>query len=269
MLIYLYYYCIHTIDVTSVLSLESSILKVATVTKSAQPKRSLCRKSRRPPGKKSCIEAVLNNKNERKINVSRRPHIDVLYAFPHFDKCDSLLYFPSSITRHLNSGDFSALAKLCYSHMDKDCKVYMDYANLGYITVNDLIRVNKVMLEIQPDRIMCVHSTKVIENQIIASVYLKGTDNKTIIESVARTVTDPVCARIFKAGRTDRVKKNISEVNCSEEEKMQIAKLVDSGQDMLVYVHLSMVFTFNDVTKKVTSFDCRGKLTSVHAAQNI
>jgi hypothetical protein len=153
--------------------------------------------------------------------------------------------------------------------MDKDCKVYMDYANLGYITVGDLIRVNKVMLDIQPDRIMCVHSTKVVENQIIASVYLKGTDNKAIIESVGRTVTDPVCARIFNGGRTDRVKKNICEVNCSEDEKLEIAKLADSGQDMLVYVHLSMVFTFNDVTKKVISLDCRGKLTSVHAAQNL
>ena len=145
----------------------------------------------------------------------------------------------------------------------------MNHAALGNINVQDLIRVNRVMLDLQPDRIMCVHSTKVIENQIFASVYLKGTDNKAINDAVLRTVTDPVCSNMFKLNRTARIKQKMSGANCTEEEKMKMVKLADSGEDVLLYVHLSMVFTFNDVTKKVTSFDCKSQLTSVHAAQNL
>lgn len=61
-----------------------------------------------------------------KPNMSRRlPYNNVIVAFPSFDKCDSLVYFPTTFTKHLNNGDMSALGKLFVSHLDKNCDIAM------------------------------------------------------------------------------------------------------------------------------------------------
>lgn len=214
------------------------------------------------------IVSALSHVDGPRVNVSRRPPSNILYAFPHFDKCDSLLYFPCTLTRHLNTGDFTAVSKLFRSHIDKDCKVFMDYAAIGDINVKGLLRVNEVMMDMQPDRIMCVHSTKVVENQIMATIYLKCTDNKTITESVARNVKDPVCAGLFTMNRAERMKLKISSVDRTEEERQRMVELADSGEDVLMYVRLNLTLTFNDVTKKITSMVSNGQVTSMHAVKD-
>ena len=220
-------------------------------------------------GKKMSIVSTLSHVDGPKVNVSRRPPSNILYAFPHFDKCDSLIYVPCTLTRHLNTGDFTAVSKLFNTHMDKDCRVYMDYASIGEINIKSFLRLHEVMLDAQPDRIMCVHTTKVVENQIMASVYLKATDNRTITDSVARTVKDPICAGLFTMNRAERMKLNLAAVNRTEEEKLKMIELADSKEDILVYVRLNLVLTFNDFTKKITSIICNGQVTSMHAVKDL
>jgi len=251
---------------TEDLSHDSSSVKP----KAVKSQRGAFKTTRRyTAGKKMSIVSALSHVDGPKVNVSRRPPSNILYAFPHFDRCDSLLYFPCTLTRHLNTGDFTAVSKLFSSHIDKDCRVFMDYAAIGDINVKSFLKLHEVMLDLQPDRIMCVHSTKVVENQIFASVYLKATDNKTITDSVARTVKDPVCASLFTMDRAERMKLKTLAVERTEEERLKMIELADSGEDILVYVRLNLALTFNDVTKKITSFVCNGQVTSMHAVKDL
>jgi len=203
------------------------------------------------------------NPTKPKPNVSRRPPSNILYAFPHFDRCDSLLYFPCTLTKYMNGADMVGLGKLLSAHLDKDCQVMMDYASRGVTNAKGLMRIYEVMMDLQPDRIMCVHSTKVVENQITASIYLKCTDVLAIHDSMARTVTDPVCYNLFHLSRADRLKGKVVSGNRTEEELEQMISYINSGQDLLVYVHVQMVLTFNDM-KRVTKLDFTGELTSLH-----
>lgn len=203
------------------------------------------------------------NPTKPKPNLSRRPPSNILYAFPNFDRCDSLLYFPCTLTKYMNSADMQGLGKLLFTHLDKDCQIMMDYASQNVTNAKGLMRIYEVMMDLQPDRIMCVHSTKVVENQIIASIYLKCTDVVAIHDSMARTVTDAVCHNLFHLSRTDRLKGKIANGSKTKEELEQITAYINSGQDLLVYVHVQMILTFNDM-KRVTKIEFSGELTSLH-----
>jgi hypothetical protein len=48
--------------------------------------------------------------------MSRKRKAQQLFVFPSFDKCDSLVFFPSSFARCVNSYDMKELGKLFASH---------------------------------------------------------------------------------------------------------------------------------------------------------
>ena len=89
------------------------------------PKRRKIPKSSAIQGNTQALMEVLLDENQQVVKRSRaaRP---VLYAFPHYDKCDSLLYFANAVSRHTNSGDFCSLAKLFLTHIDQHCDITLD-----------------------------------------------------------------------------------------------------------------------------------------------
>jgi hypothetical protein len=192
--------------------------------------------------------------------VRRKPLKNVLYAFPPFDKCDSLLYLPISMTRYLNNADFPKLARLLNSHLDKNCEIVIN-PKFPVCNAQMLIKIYELMDELQPDRIMCVHSTKVVENQICATIYKKFTACKTIFNSVARTSrkTDcPVLCDIRSAMKCPQ--KHPSPVKTDELHRLLLAE-----ENVTVYSRADLVITFDDVTKKVVQLRCTPMLTSMHA----
>lgn len=204
-----------------------------------------------------------------KPNVSRRPPSNILYAFPNFDKCDSLLYFPSTMTKYLNTGDMTALTKLFNTHLDKNCEVSAASCYKAISNAQQLLKTYELMNELQPDRIMCVHTTKVVKNQILASVHLKFTDCKAIYDSVYNNTLRHQQGHFLSGDRALDMKRRLEEdTTLPVSMKEQYLVMAEAASDFVVYVHLSMAFTFDDTTKKVTEMSCEGRLSSMHAVDS-
>jgi len=201
--------------------------------------------------------------------MSRRlPFENVIVAFPSFDKCDSLVYFPSTFTRLLNTGDMPALWRLFVSHLDKNCDIA--FANCYRSREHELspslfLKSYELLNELQPDRIMCVDATKVEENRINASIHMKFTDSQMIYDSVARNVIEPRLKHMLPANRKDALRYKISTSDKTAEEKSGYEALVDSGVDLLLYVHLFMDITFDNASRKINKLHFHGSMTSLHA----
>jgi len=203
-----------------------------------------------------------------KPNVSRRPPSNILYAFPTFDKCDSLLYLPSTMSKHLNTGDTVALSKLFNAHLDRNCDFSMSGCFSNVTSVQQLVKVYQLMDDLQPDRIMCVHTTKVVENQILASIYLKFTDCKAIYDSYATSIQHRKYGHIHTGDRIkDLHRRLFDDLNLSEELRKEYSALTETADDFVVYMTLNMVFTFDEGTKKVTRWNCNPAMSSMHAVE--
>jgi hypothetical protein len=101
------------------------------------------------------MEVLTGKKNDRSRARRFEP---ALYAFPSYDKCDSLLYFPNAMSRHTNSGDFAQLSRLFGSHLESDCHIALVDLNPSS---KQLGRLFCFFTEVYPDFMMCVHSTRV------------------------------------------------------------------------------------------------------------
>jgi hypothetical protein len=192
--------------------------------------------------------------------VRRKPLKNVLYAFPPFDKSDSLLYLPVTLTRYLNNADFPKLARLLNSHLDKKCEIAIN-PKFPMINSQMLIKLYELMDELQPDRIMCVHHTKVVENQILATIYKKFTACKTIYDSVSRSTKRTECPTLCEIRKTMSCPRNHPSPVKTEE----LNRLLQAEEMVTVYSRVDLVITYDDVTKKVVHLRCTPILTSMHA----
>lgn len=187
-----------------------------------------------------------------------------MYVFPVFDKCDSTLFLPTSLSKHLNSGDMKAVSNLLYTRLDKNCAIsFLSFAP-GQINVRYLIKAFEIISELHPDMIACASNTTVSENVIKASIHTKYTECKAIHDSVRQTITDPMFAKLRTADRVEELQHELERENRSEEEKQQFLAMAASGTDLLVYIHLELEMAIDDLTKKVNRFSMSATLTSMH-----
>lgn len=199
-----------------------------------------------------------------KPNMSRRTRDTMLYAFPSFDRCDSLLFFPSSLARHLNSGDIPSVAKLFLTHMDKNCSIDSFKSSPHKMTVQNLVRVYEILNELQPDKITCMHSTRVEENQIKSVGFMKFTNCRSIYNSVASMIKDTHFSPIFKHTWENHLRYKIEkEEDLPLETKERYLALVETGCDLVVYGKIEVILTVDDLTKKVSKLTLNMKTTSV------
>lgn len=203
---------------------------------------------------------------DRKPNVSRRPPSNILYAFPNFDKCDSLLYFPTTFARHLNTGDMNALTKLFSTHVDRKCNVALFHCFTKFVTPKYLLKTYEVMNDLQPDRIMCVHNTKVVENQITATLHMKFTDSKAIFDAVAGSIPDLQQAHLISRDRKENLIHKLTRFERQDDLQKHYLALAELDVDVVVYFRMTMNITFDDVTKKITGMGFAGRLTSMQVA---
>ena len=193
--------------------------------------------------------------------------VNKLFAFPSFDKCDALLFLPSTLARHLNSADMPAASKLLHSHLAPSCEIFVAVLSEKSISVSAYVKFNEMLAEMLPDQIMCVHSTKVVENQISAVVYMKGTACKSVFSSVASMSSyeqlDAPLKPFFGRDRENTLKLAIKRDHPYLEEKTPLHAQAESELDLLLYVRINMVLTIDEVCKKVTRIDISNTLTDV------
>jgi len=163
--------------------------------------------------------------------------------------------------------DLLGIKKLITTYMHKDC-VFNYHVNTGNVMVFDqksFLQVFNISSLVEPDRIACVRSTKVVENKIRATLYIKLTDNQQLYDLVLQTspIEDPNIAALCQVDRSARLKYYIHDELVSEPVKQELVAHADSTEDLLVYAQCELVLTIDDMTKKVTSFDMTYLVTSI------
>ena len=196
---------------------------------------------------------------EQQIEYYTKP----IYAFPSFDKSDALIYLPNTLSRYMNTGDVPALSKLLLSHCDKSCVVDVPKFSSA-INVRKLVQIFDKMFDIHPDcvAVACAHQTKIAGNQISSSLFLKLTDIKIIQDVIRPSLHDPVLNEIFGSTRQQRMQRQLVCAQ-SPEEETQIRTLGQTDNDILIHVHVKLVLTIDEKTKKVCKFGVQWKSTSM------
>eukprot|EP00598_Pedospumella_elongata_P014459 CAMPEP_0185013112 /NCGR_PEP_ID=MMETSP1098-20130426/98641_1 /TAXON_ID=89044 /ORGANISM="Spumella elongata, Strain CCAP 955/1" /LENGTH=315 /DNA_ID=CAMNT_0027542177 /DNA_START=51 /DNA_END=998 /DNA_ORIENTATION=- len=211
-----------------------------------------------------------------KPNMSRRTRDPMLYAFPSFDRCDSLLFFAHSLARHLNSGDIPSVAKLFASHISTDCHIHSVKAScrgnhrIACPTVDapTLVRMYAMHNEIFPDRITCVRSVQVDGNQIKALSYIKFTNSPAIIGSFAETTKEPLFVTFFGKDWKTTQRQKIEDDERPEQQKEEIFRLIEAGKDMVVHSRMEYTLTIDDRTRKIIAWKAVMNTMSIAAAGN-
>lgn len=159
-----------------------------------------------------------------------------------------------------------SMSKLLLSHLDKNCVIDMSLSSPRVLTTRLFIELLELVSDFHPDSVMCTHSTKVVENQICASVYGKFTDSRFIRNSVIKRIkNESLLSSMFSLPREDRLRHTLREEgDRSEEERKTFLALADSEDDLLIYVKAEIVMTIDDLTKKVSKFRIRARTTSMH-----
>lgn len=203
-------------------------------------------------------------------NMSRRNPSNVLIAFPHFDKCDSLVYFTTSLVRHCNSADFAAVNKLVLSHVHRDCKVRFSCGGMQEISTQVFLRMLEFTDSLQPDQIMCVHATKVEGNTIRSTIYAKVTDSQSLYSLISPSETYQQSMVAFQdmAQRPDRFLRFAEDGNHDENTKQEILALSHAVDDVLMYQRVDFVLTIDDATHKIVAIDGTFQITSLCIVQS-
>lgn len=196
-------------------------------------------------------------------NMSRRVRDLTLYAFPKFNKCDSLLYFPSTMAQHLNSGDFSSLSELLSAHLHKNCSVQLVSGRNVSLTPPMFVGLFELCNELYPDSIMCMHSTKVVDNEIRSNLHFKFTDNKIIYESFVRKISGTDYASLFSKQRSEHIVQCFKANLIVEKDLQTICMLMDTEPEVVVYGRVELRLLFDETTKRVMDVKFISTLTSV------
>lgn len=189
-----------------------------------------------------------------KPNMSRRTRDTMLYAFPSFDRCDSLLFFPSTLARHLNSGDIPALAKLVSDHIGKNCNIRSSKPSPHTMDVKTMIRKCEIVEELHPDHITCIHSTQVEGNQIKGMGFMKFTCSRAISQHMLKKIQGTDFSGIFKCSWDDDIRPSVEQqTTWPEEDKQKMLQVIDAGADFIVHAKMQITITLDDSTRKIKS----------------
>lgn len=201
-------------------------------------------------------------------NMSRRIKDLTFYAFPNFNKCDALLYFPSTMARHLNSGDFPSLLELLNTHLHKNCNVHLLSGRTTSLNPEQFVNLFELSNEFYPDSVMCMHSTKVVDNEIRAKLYFKFTDNNAIYQSLVRRITGTAFAPHFLPQRSLQMFEAFN-INKDREDVLTMCTLLDSDCDVVVYGSVDLRLSFDETTKRVMDVKFIAEVSSIINANSI
>lgn len=229
--------------------------KVVNRSKGSKTVRKFTRTHRANNSESSQLKKITTNGascNEMKLRI-----------YPLFEKCDSLIHFPHTMTRHLNTSDHESLARLMHSYVDKSCEVHFSGdVHRSPWNYQRLLDMFVFTADLHPDALICVHTAKVVEHEINATIYFKYTDNIVISESVARSTNDPEFLQM-RLGRGEKLKKMLRLEDRPEQEREELATMADSNTDLEVYGKLELKVSIDSHTKKIVRLVFDGSFTSL------
>lgn len=174
----------------------------------------------------------------------------------------SVVNFPTILVNCLNSGDNVGLSDLLRGSLCEDCAVGI-YCFNSRVSTKTFLRYFELTSLVQPDRILHINDTSVMQNRVTASSMIKFTACKLLFDFVAKTVSDPDLTSLFN-NRAEHLRRRLCNADRSEEERRQMMHLIESDVDLVMYGAARIQVTFDEVTNKVTGLYLAGGLTSAH-----
>ena len=207
---------------------------------------------------------------DQKPNMSRRRPTNVLVAFPVFDKCDSLLYFPTTMVKYFNSVDMESAVRLIYKYIDKNCAISFNSNVYESLSPRIYTEMMFTAAELEPDRIMCVHSTKVVENRIKSTIYIKVTDLQPLhsfLQTNYAVFNEADSAKLgLHPDRCKRFQLYATGPSTSEQALRDLQSHAMQDENIEMYMRLDYCMTIDEYRKKIVKIDHVYSLTSVRVA---
>lgn len=177
-----------------------------------------------------------------------------LCPFPTFDKSDAMLYLPSTLAKHANSGDMDKFASVLKLHSDKNASVILCSGSNLTLPIAKVLELAELVDDFFPDSMNCMHSTKVVGNTIQAVMYYKYTDSPEVYKHADYVVSDPLFRSFFAGGRKQCLERNLQLETKSESVQQQIAELIDLQEELQIYGKSDLTMTFDPFTKKILTY---------------
>eukprot|EP00388_Colpodella_angusta_P044102 GDKK01061722.1.p1 GENE.GDKK01061722.1~~GDKK01061722.1.p1 ORF type:complete len:296 (-),score=33.48 GDKK01061722.1:55-942(-) len=248
---------IATNEVTSCLTALSPASTLAGVQPLVQQQRVA---DRRPSLKKKTAKSFASKNGKTRQHEAK---ILKWFVFPSFDKSDSMIFFPCTFARLINSGDTPKLRTFMKTHSTRGCEVSLsrdeEFANslLRFATMMETTDIA------QPDIVVCMHNTKVEANQICAVLYFKYTDAPEMYDYLDAFISDPLLKAIYTGKRKDVLTHNLQLKSLPNDEQEKIFHIISLNERLQVYGKMELNLTVDDVSKKITKIEYIGRLTSI------
>ena len=184
-----------------------------------------------------------------------------LYASISTEKSDSIVYFPSAMARLANSGDINAFAKLIKTHCRKDC--FVTLRHIKELSLSTYLDLFTTTITLHADSVFCMDSTKVVDNQIRASIYYHFTDVPEMYDYAHTFVTDPLLKRIFVGNRAQMLRSRLPLQTLPEQEGEFLNTVLDSQDEICMFGIMDLILTFDDRTRKITNVQYYTRINSI------
>jgi hypothetical protein len=148
------------------------------------------------------------------------------------------------------------------SYLHKGCRVRFCGMDDGQWTYHRIVEMFQFANEVHPDSLMCVHNTKVEDNQISSAMYFKYTDCKRLNDSLRRTIRDPMILHMITTRDNKLIESIAANAKMQDEERRRLSLLIDSEEDLVMYGRMDLQLTFDAYSKKVTGLSFVAHLTS-------
>lgn len=215
-----------------------------TETKVAKRKRSLGRRRR--------SDAVVPN-------MSRRAKHSILVAFPSFDKCDSLIFFASTLSRLSNSGDMTGVNNLFRSRFARGCHLTFMGRKFDLVGCEQLF---KMFEEMYPDYLECVSDTKVDGRTIVSTTVSKCTSSNTLYKAILPQLGGTQLQAMLPASRGTYLR-NFQFIDEATREAFVQSDLPDSDLDFIIYGTMQLTTTVDATRGKITHLEFSNTIKTI------
>jgi len=200
-------------------------------------------------------------------NIKRtgdRPFQLSLYPPPNIDKGDSIVYFPSSMARMINSEDVQAFAKLLQRHCSERCELLVSRKLHMKLPLAKHVNLFSVTTALQAASVYSMQSTQIVDNQVRAVLNYHYTDIPQMHEYARTYVTDPLLKLLFVTKtRSEMLKKRYPIATLSKANQKKVLALIETNDTIEVHGKLDLILTFDHASRKVTQLEYYTATTSI------
>eukprot|EP01031_Cornospumella_fuschlensis_P029168 gene29168-35201_t len=215
------------------------------------------------------VRSARKPKSQQKlVQVGEQAWVATMPQSVHtFDRTNYLIYLPTIVMKHLNSGDITSLRNVLKSRSIKNMEFLAPYIPLPILGYFHLVKFYEMILAYHPDAVSFVTSLAVYGNEICSTFSFKGTDNVVINKHLSQQLAGVETGPYFSSSRGSLADK-IERGSKSAEELERVKQLERTNLDLTVYGKGLMRIIFNE-HKKIKRFELTCSFVDVKVAPHI